>query len=369
MKRVGVKLLLGAFVVLLVGDLFFTSVRSQSVTDGEESIPQSVQASGNDIFSYQGQILDASGNPLTNPALSMTFRLYAALTGGDPCAGWSETQSVNVEDGHFHINVGSVSAIPESCLMKGMYLELAIGGETLIPRELLTSAWHTPESDTLPDGATTRGALNVAGDINLQNHALNEVSTITNGANIIAPASGSAPSVRLISSNGVFVFIDQDNDQTDQKFAIITNSGYWGGDALTLMTVNEDGNLGVRGNVTCGGMVERNLQTDEEASAGRIERFTEGDVLCWGIDQLELCTSANDRLVQAVADPNGRPIVIGAEVIKVIGPVHYGDLLVASDVPGYAMVNNDPRAGAVIAQALEDFVGEQGIIKAMIRKF
>jgi hypothetical protein len=73
--------------------------------------------------------------------------------------------------------------------------------------------------------------------------------------------------------------------------------------------------------------------------------------------------------VQAVADKSGRPIVMGAEVIKVLGPARRGDILVASEVPGYAMVNNDPEAGAVIAQALEDFDGERGIIRAMIRKF
>ena len=36
---------------------------------------------------------------------------------------------------------------------------------------------------------------------------------------------------------------------------------------------------------------------------------------------------------------------------------------------GYAMVDNAPQPGSVIAQALEDFEGEMGLIKAMIRKF
>ena len=104
-------------------------------------------------------------------------------------------------------------------------------------------------------------------------------------------------------------------------------------------------------------------------AAGHIDRFEEGDVLCWAVDRLEKCSTANDPLVQAVADVEGRPIVIGAEVIKVLGPVRMGDILVASTVPGYAMVNSNPRSGAVIAQALEDFDGEQGLIWAMIRKF
>jgi hypothetical protein len=32
-------------------------------------------------------------------------------------------------------------------------------------------------------------------------------------------------------------------------------------------------------------------------------------------------------------------------------------------------VNNEPRSGSVIAQALENFSGERGVIKAMIRKW
>ena len=69
-----------------------------------------------------------------------------------------------------------------------------------------------------------------------------------------------------------------------------------------------------------------------------------------------------------MADADGRPIVIGAELIKVLGPVKKGDFLVASDTPGYAMAAASPEFGTVIAQALEGFEGEKGIIKAMIRK-
>ena len=46
-----------------------------------------------------------------------------------------------------------------------------------------------------------------------------------------------------------------------------------------------------------------------------------------------------------------------------------GDILVASDVPGHAMVNNNPAPGTVIGQALEGFNGESVLIKAMIRKW
>jgi hypothetical protein len=124
------------------------------------------------------------------------------------------------------------------------------------------------------------------------------------------------------------------------------------------------------GSVGCGAITENNLQTEEERAAGRSDRFEEGDLLCWSAKEqrLEKCAMPNDPLVQAVADKSGRPIVIGAEVVKVTGTVRAGDYLVASSVPGYAMASPNPTFGIVIAQALEDFDGERGVIKAMIRK-
>ena len=123
--------------------------------------------------------------------------------------------------------------------------------------------------------------------------------------------------------------------------------------------------------VDCNGLTESNLLTAEEKRISRIDRFEVGDVLCWSPEneQLEVCTTSGNRLVMAVADPNGKPIVMGAEPVKVLGPVKAGDILISSDVPGYAMVNNEPKPGTVIAQALEDFDGEAGVIKAMIRKW
>ena len=132
--------------------------------------------------------------------------------------------------------------------------------------------------------------------------------------------------------------------------------GRGGGRALVndnndILTINYDhdftGGVRINGPVSCGALVESNLQTPAEQEAGGTERFTEGDVLCWGIDQLEFCITANDRLVQAVADKDGKPIIIGAEKVKVLGPVQRGDILVASKVSGYAMVQQRHRDPAV----------------------
>jgi len=39
---------------------------------------------------------------------------------------------------------------------------------------------------------------------------------------------------------------------------------------------------------------------------------------------------------------------------KVVGPVAKGDILVTSDIPGYAMVNNNPAPGTLVGKSLED---------------
>jgi hypothetical protein len=123
------------------------------------------------------------------------------------------------------------------------------------------------------------------------------------------------------------------------------------------------------GSITSGAYVEANLMTTEERASQAKSPFSEGDVLCWGDeDQLTLCHSWSDPLVMAVASVDGKPIVLGAERIKVLGPVQRGDYLVASNVPGYAMATRTPSFGIVIAQALESFDGDQGLITAMIRK-
>lgn len=136
-----------------------------------------------------------------------------------------------------------------------------------------------------------------------------------------------------------------------------------------------DGSVGIGGTLNmnghsvtnCRASVDANLQTPEELEAERIERFEQGDVLCWRDGRLEKCTEIGSLLVVAVADDNGKPIVIGAEPVKVLGPVRKGHLLVASNVPGFAMVaGGTPALGTVIAKTLEDFNGEQGLIPATI---
>ena len=56
-------------------------------------------------ITYQGKLLDDNGNPVTHTGISMEFRIYHALSGGNLIWG-PETKSVNVQDGLYSVYLG-----------------------------------------------------------------------------------------------------------------------------------------------------------------------------------------------------------------------------------------------------------------------
>lgn len=379
----------------------------QGVGDAE---PQAPAAPTSLLFNYQGQLLNASGNPITNPSTPMVFRLYTTASGGTAC--WSESRTVDVRSGVFSVLLGQTTAINSSCLAADAYLELVVDGETLTPRERLTSVAHAVEASTLSAGAVTRGGIALGGPLDMRHDAIVNLRAVSApsdayfdimwgqsqdmfvkssangnlyvgmGGNVNVGVSGNlSTGGDLVIGGNDLALKGRNSGGTGGAGRALVDGG--SGAGLIINYGNDFGswnivgpsnaplNLGGNSIVNCGALVEANLQTPEDLEAGRIEGFQRGDLLCWSgeKEQLELCNTANDRLVMTVADPAGRPIVIGAEPVKVLGPVQAGDILVSSDVPGYAMVNNDPKPGTVIGQALESFDGEIGLIKAMVRKW
>lgn len=495
MKQRVLPFTVSLFALLLVVTLASTSqVSSQGPIDAQqgaalvEAQPHAPAAPAGLLFNYQGQLLDASGNPITNPATPMIFRLYTVVSGGTAC--WSETRTLDVRSGVFSVLLGQTTAIDANCLRGDAYLELVVNGETLAPRERLASVVHALEASTMTSGAVTQGGLNISG--NMVTAGSTTVPTLSGTAKWVL--SGNKPESVMYGHNltgafgtttqwdsdylftglwdrgsnrkdAVIAWGDDPNDSLrflqgiaaesaareamswdtveglkvvgglevglqdsgggrlvvannpgDNKIFIeafssdmsgsaseVLLTGKWAGSMPLLSLVADNtilrgnaeihGNLDLRGactvasrssgeygnilvvdedcpagNITSGAYVEANLMTSEERSEQMKSAFDEGDVLCWGEDRLALCDAPGDLLVMAVASADGKPIVLGAERIKVLGPVRRGDYLVASDVPGYAMATDTPSFGIVIAQALESFDGEQGLVKAMIRK-
>jgi len=53
--------------------------------------------------------------------------------------------------------------------------------------------------------------------------------------------------------------------------------------------------------------------------------------------------------------------------VKVIGTVEKGDMLVASGIPGYAIVDNNPKIGSVIGKAINSKTdADKGVVEALV---
>jgi hypothetical protein len=103
------------------------------------------------LLNYQGYLTDTLGNPITNPSLSMTFTIFDAASAG--IQKWTESQSVSVDKGIFHVLLGNVTPIPDSVFTASTnrWLALTISGQSLTPRtRIVTSsyAYTATYSDT-----------------------------------------------------------------------------------------------------------------------------------------------------------------------------------------------------------------------------
>lgn len=109
---------------------------------------------------------------------------------------------------------------------------------------------------------------------------------------------------------------------------------------------------------------------EENASHESLKSMRTGFILVMDKDgNLVPCTKENDATVFGVAKKGYKqPIIMGAEPIKVTGPIKVGDFITTSDVEGHGMKVENPQFGTIIAQAMESGSGESYNIKAMIRK-
>ena len=101
------------------------------------------------VLNYQGKLVDSEGVAIDG-TVNITFKLYQTATGGT--ALWSEEYSaenaVEVSKGLFSVELGSINPFPDSVDFSTPYwLETIVNGETLAPRERLTSAPYALQAD------------------------------------------------------------------------------------------------------------------------------------------------------------------------------------------------------------------------------
>lgn len=118
-------------------------------------------SSSTTTISYQGRLLDGSGLPVNDPGLGITFRLYDTDIEGSPL--WAEDHiGVPVQDGLFHVLLGSMNPIPISLLADTgtLWLGVQVGNDSeMLPREQIASVPYAILASTVLNGGITTEKL------------------------------------------------------------------------------------------------------------------------------------------------------------------------------------------------------------------
>ena len=103
---------------------------------------------------YQGYLTDSSGQAITS-SLNMTFRLHTTDTGAS--FEWEETQLINVTNGLFSVELGSITPLDPSYFDNPLYLAITVDSEPeMTPRKAITLTGYAIKSyeANLLDGAS-----------------------------------------------------------------------------------------------------------------------------------------------------------------------------------------------------------------------
>lgn len=86
-----------------------------------------------DKVGFEGQLANSAGQPVADGPYTITFRLYSVATGGT--ALWNETQSVNVSDGLYSVQLGSVNPLSPTEFQGERWLGVEVSGDSeMTPR-------------------------------------------------------------------------------------------------------------------------------------------------------------------------------------------------------------------------------------------
>jgi|GEM_PF-7007885 len=117
------------------------------------------------LINFQGRLSkDTLGTPVKDSTYSILFTIYDAFTGGTNL--WSETQSVVTKGGTFNVNLGSVTALPDTIFDDTTrYLAMKVGTDPeMSPRQRIVSMGYGYRVRTV-DGAT---GGTISGDVAIQ---------------------------------------------------------------------------------------------------------------------------------------------------------------------------------------------------------
>jgi hypothetical protein len=174
-----------------------------------------------DTISYQGRLLDSSGNAVAGTR-TMDFRLYADASGGTPL--WSQSGSVTLEDGLFNVNL---TVDPAHFDGRSLWLGVQVQGDAqeMTPRQPLLPV---PYALSLRPGAGISGTVGGAPTLNIVSDGIGvqaeTSSTDSKDAAVLAQNHGSGHGVAGYSTDEAAVY-GQSVDGLGGYFTSTNDSG------------------------------------------------------------------------------------------------------------------------------------------------
>lgn len=209
-------------------------------------------------MSYQGFLVDAEGNPISDGNVMLTFKIYDTDTNGE--ALYQEIHNeVNVTGGIFNVIIGSTNPL-NLPFDKPYWLGITVGEDSeLAPRIQLTSSPYSLNANSVADNAvSTEKIQNDAvtsekiSDGTIENNDLadNSITTEKIAENqVVKSLNGSTNNVTLEAGNNITI------SQSGDTLTIAATGGGVGGvihsldaadgDPTDVVFVDENGNVGI----------------------------------------------------------------------------------------------------------------------------
>jgi len=324
---------------------------------------------------YQAVLTGTGGVPVPNGNYTVLVKFWkdpTATTAGDLI--YSDTQTVAVTNGMLNIAipnlVSEANNIDPSKFAQPLWAEITVNGEKLSPRQKLLG---TPYAFSLVGGAAVLVGNDAQAAPLIANNAAGQGAF--NVGNRTTNSAAGSPGTR-----GLTVTI---LDNTDSDIIRGCAGGLDCSSAYLRFRVNGNGNVTADGSFTGSGADYAEWIRVE----GDVSTFEPGDVLVISATQdrtVAKSLHANDSSLAGVystapgfvgggsmeTQPGYIPVammgIVPVKVTTANGPIHRGDLLTTSDIPGYAMLATNPQFGAVIGKAMGEIISGEGVIEVML---
>jgi hypothetical protein len=324
---------------------------------------------------YQAVLTAPGGIPVANGSYTVNVKFWndpTSTAGADLI--YQDTQSVTVTNGMLNIAIPNLLTEADNLdpakFAQPLWAEVIINGETLSPRQKLLG---TPYAFSLVGGAVVMVGDDAQAAPLITNAAAGQGAF--NVSNRTASSAGGSP-----GTGGLTVSI---LDGTDSYIIRGCGGGLDCSSTYLEFRVSGNGNVTADGSFTGGGADYAEMITAEGSAAG----LEPGDVLVISATQdraVAKSSRANDPSLAGVystepgfvgggsmeAQPGYVPVammgIVPVKVTAANGPIHRGDLLTSSDIPGYAMLATDPQIGAILGKAMGELLEGQGVIEIQL---